>query len=198
MRYEVLYFEPDNQLTFMIIYFTLYFMILVHVRFDMSFKEWSFFLSRLILLRKFRHSSKSSVRVSGSDLGVRRSSTFWNIDSWGTCTMIDLFCFFYILESFIYVVEIFNDFFIRVWFILVVLSFYLFDPWFKLPLDFFYSLIYEVLVFLFRLLKFFIDLFYLLILSLDYFPQVYFWFRLWQYHWSTKQTIKCTCITLYN
>ena len=33
---------------------------------------------------------------------------------------------------------------------------------------------------------------------LNYIPQVYLWFRLWQYHWSNKQTIKCTCITLYN
>ena len=32
----------------------------------------------------------------------------------------------------------------------------------------------------------------------DYIPQVYLWFRIWQYHWPNKQTIKCTCITLYN
>ena len=28
-------------------------------------------------------------------------------------------------------------------------------------------------------------------------PEVYLWFRLWQYHYSNKQTVKCTCITLY-
>ena len=35
-------------------------------------------------------------------------------------------------------------------------------------------------------------------LSVDYFPQVYLWFKLQQYHWSNKQTLKCICITLYN
>ena len=31
----------------------------------------------------------------------------------------------------------------------------------------------------------------------DFLPEVYLWFRLWQYHYSNKQTVKCTCITLY-
>ena len=29
-------------------------------------------------------------------------------------------------------------------------------------------------------------------------PEVGLWFRLWQYHYSNKQTVKSTCITLYN
>ena len=33
--------------------------------------------------------------------------------------------------------------------------------------------------------------------SFEIFPEVYPWFRLCQYHYSNKQTIKCTCITLY-
>ena len=33
--------------------------------------------------------------------------------------------------------------------------------------------------------------------SFDFLPEVYFWFRLWQYHYSNKQTVNCTCITLY-
>ena len=28
-------------------------------------------------------------------------------------------------------------------------------------------------------------------------PEVYLWFGLWKYHYSNKQTVKCTCITLY-
>ena len=31
----------------------------------------------------------------------------------------------------------------------------------------------------------------------EFLPEVYLWFRLCQYHYSNKQTIKCTCITLY-
>ena len=34
--------------------------------------------------------------------------------------------------------------------------------------------------------------------SFDYLPQVYLWFWLWQYHLSSKQTVKCKCITLYD
>ena len=34
--------------------------------------------------------------------------------------------------------------------------------------------------------------------SLDFLPYVHLWLRLWQYHYSNKQTVKCTCITLYN
>ena len=33
--------------------------------------------------------------------------------------------------------------------------------------------------------------------SFEFLPEVYLWFRLCQYHYSNKQTIKCTCITLY-
>ena len=33
--------------------------------------------------------------------------------------------------------------------------------------------------------------------SFDFLPEVYLWFRLCHYHYSNKQTIKCTCITLY-
>ena len=33
--------------------------------------------------------------------------------------------------------------------------------------------------------------------SFDFLPEVYLWFRHWQYHYSNKQTVKCTCITLY-
>ena len=34
--------------------------------------------------------------------------------------------------------------------------------------------------------------------SFDYLPQVYLWFWLWQYHLSSKQTVKCKCIALYD
>merc|ERR1712114_64944 len=33
--------------------------------------------------------------------------------------------------------------------------------------------------------------------SFEFLPEVYLWFRPGQYHYSYKQTIKCTCITLY-
>ena len=32
--------------------------------------------------------------------------------------------------------------------------------------------------------------------SFEFLPEVYLWFRLCQYHYSNKQTVKCTCITL--
>ena len=32
----------------------------------------------------------------------------------------------------------------------------------------------------------------------DQLPQVHLWFRLWQYHWSYKHTVKFAFITLYN
>ena len=35
-------------------------------------------------------------------------------------------------------------------------------------------------------------------LSFDYIAQVSLRVRLWQYHWSNKQTVKCTCITQCN
>ena len=34
--------------------------------------------------------------------------------------------------------------------------------------------------------------------SFYFLPEVYLWFRLWQYHYSNKQTVNYTCITLYN
>ena len=33
--------------------------------------------------------------------------------------------------------------------------------------------------------------------SFEFLPEVYLWFMLCHYHYSNKQTIKCTCITLY-
>ena len=33
--------------------------------------------------------------------------------------------------------------------------------------------------------------------SFDSLPEVYLWFRLWQYHYTNKQTVKYTYITLY-
>ena len=34
--------------------------------------------------------------------------------------------------------------------------------------------------------------------SFDFLPEVCLWFRFWQYHYSKKPTVKCTCITLYS
>ena len=35
-------------------------------------------------------------------------------------------------------------------------------------------------------------------LSFDYLPRVHLLFWLLEYHWSNLQSVKCTCITLYN
>ena len=34
--------------------------------------------------------------------------------------------------------------------------------------------------------------------SFDFLPEVYLWFRLWQYHYSSKQPVKCAYITVYS